>query len=280
TAHNNSGVINTSTFDNLSITGNTSAALPPTVARLTDGDFGEANTIFFNNRVGITSFTTSFTYQVAPRVGSADGIAFVLQGIGATARGGGGGGLGYTGIGRSVAVKFDIWTSDTHRSTTGIYFDGEAVDSPAGRARQIFMDTDPDPANRIDFNNGHVFRIDLTYDGATLTETVTDTVTGATFSTSYDVDIAAHVGSNVGYVGLSGGTGGQTAVQDVLTWVFASDAPFSPGAAPGGGSSGSAGDVAWLISGPSATGGFRLNTGVPAANSTESRAAGLADLTA
>src|SRR5262249_53230707 len=48
TAHNNDGRINTSTFDNVTITGNTSAPLPATVARLTDGDFGEAGTVFTN----------------------------------------------------------------------------------------------------------------------------------------------------------------------------------------------------------------------------------------
>src|SRR5262249_32217211 len=152
--------------------------------------------------------------------------------------------------------------------------------------RQIFMDTDPDPANRINFNNGHVFRIDLAYDGATLTETVTDTVTGATFSTSYDVDIAAHVGSNVGYVGLSGGAGGQAAVQDVLTGGVDSDAPSSPGGGPSAGGAGifaqllTAGDAALLLSGPSAPGGFSLNTGVPVASPPESRTTALTDLTA
>jgi hypothetical protein len=236
TAHNN-GAYNTSTFDNLTITGDTSASLPPTIARLTDGDFGEGRTVFSSTQVQIATFSTSFTYQVQPRVGSADGLAFVIQGSGANARGGSGGGLGYTGIGNSVAVKFDIWTSDTHRSTTGIYFDGEAPDSAAGRARQIFMDTDP--ANVIDFNNGHVFQIDLTYDGTTLAETVTDTVTGATFNTSYDdANITAHVGGNVGYVGLTGGTGGQTAIQDVLTWTYTAGGASAPS---GGGVVGQAG---------------------------------------
>jgi len=157
---------------------------------------------------------------VQPRIGSADGLAFVIQGNSPNARGGGGGGLGYTGIARSVAVKFDIWNLATHRSSTGIYFDGEAPDSADGRSRSIFMDTDPNPANRINFNNSHVFRIDFSYDGTTLTETVTDTGGTASFTTSYVVDIAAHVGSNFGYVGFSGGTGGETAVQDILTWTY------------------------------------------------------------
>jgi hypothetical protein len=230
------GKSNTSTFDHVSIAGNTSAPLPPTVARLTDGDFGEAGTVFTKNQVAFNNFTTSFTYQENPRVGAADGLTFIMQADlrGANAVGGAGGGLGYTGIANSIAVKFDIWTSNTHRSTTGLYLDGEPVDSAAGRAKQIFMDTDP--ANVIDFNSGHVFQIDLAYDSSALvlTETVTDTVTHARFTQSYNVDIAAHLGSNVGYVGFGGGTGGQTAVQDILTWTYHSDAVGGkPGDSPG-----------------------------------------------
>jgi hypothetical protein len=78
----------------------------------------------------------------------------------------------------------------------------------------------------IDFNSGHVFQIDLAYNSSAhvLTETVTDTSTSAVFSTSYNVDIAAHLGSNVGYVGFGGGTGGETAVQDILKWQYHSGA--------------------------------------------------------
>ena len=251
TAHNN-GAFATSSFDNVSITGFLPATLPHTVARLTDGDFGEASTVFTKNAVAFNNFTTSFTYQVDPRVGSADGLTFIMQADprGANAVGGAGGGLGYTGIANSIAVKFDIWTSNTHRSTTGLYLDGEPVDSPAGRAKQIFMDTDP--ANVINFNSGHVFRIDLAYDSTAhvLSETVTDTVTNAKFSTTYSVDIGAHLGSNVGYVGFGGGTGGQTAVQDIRTWTYHSagakpgDSPETPAASSSLGSGGSSAGTA------------------------------------
>src|SRR5262249_25835240 len=63
TAHNNSGVLAAATFDHVSITGAT-GPLAPTAARVTDGDFGEAGSIWTTSRVGIAKFTTSFTYQV------------------------------------------------------------------------------------------------------------------------------------------------------------------------------------------------------------------------
>jgi len=244
TAHNNDGRINTSTFDNVTITGNTSVPLPATSAQLTDGDFGEASTVFTRNAISFNDFTTSFTYQENPRTGAADGFSFVMQSDprGANAVGGAGGGLGYTGIANSIAVKFDIYNAAAHTSSTGIYFDGEPPDSPAGRARSVFMNS-----AGIDFNSGHVFRIDLAYSSSAhvLTETVTDTTKHAVFTTSYNVDIAAHLGSNVGYVGFSGGTGGETSVQNILNWQYHS-------AAAAGQTSGTASPAA-TVSGPSAT---------------------------
>jgi hypothetical protein len=269
TAHNNDGRINTSMFDYVTITGNTSAPLSPTLVRITDGDFGEASTVFTKNAISFNDFTTSFTYRVDPRSGAADGLSFIMQTDprGASARGASGGGLGYTGISNSIAVKFDIWNSASHRSSTGIYFDGEPPDSVAGRARSIFMDTDPN--NVINFNNGHVFRIDFAYDSTALvlTETVTDTVTNAKFSTSYNVDIPAHLGSNVGYVGFGGGTGGETAVQDVLSWTYHS------GPAGGRDSSSQVIDPALLAGAASASGSFGADGAVALASLSQSMAA-------
>jgi hypothetical protein len=79
TAHNNDGRISTSAFDHVTITGNTSAPLTATTARLTDGDFGEAGTVFTNNAISFNDFTTSFTYQENPRSGAADGLTFIMQ---------------------------------------------------------------------------------------------------------------------------------------------------------------------------------------------------------
>src|SRR5262249_28217596 len=129
---------------NLMLRVNATGPAQPLVARLTDGGFGEAGSVFTNNAISFNNFTTSFPYRVNPQTGAADGLTFIMQADtrGANAVGGAGGGLGYTGIANSIAVKFDIWNLASHRSSTGIYFDGEPPDSPDGRARSIFMDTD------------------------------------------------------------------------------------------------------------------------------------------
>src|SRR5262249_16713791 len=133
TAHNNSGVINTSTFDHLSIAG-TTGPLPPSVLELNDGGFGEAGVAFLSTPVGAANFTSPFTFRLPPGTPPmADGMAFVIQGIGATALGPAGGGLGYGAdfvggggtLRRSLAVKFDIFNnSGEGTNSTGIFTNG------------------------------------------------------------------------------------------------------------------------------------------------------------
>ena len=62
----------------------------------------------------------------------------------------------------------------------------------------------------------------ITYDGTTLTLTLTDTLTGASFTASQAINIPATVGGNTAYVGFTAGTGGLTAVQEILNWTYTS----------------------------------------------------------
>lgn len=236
TAHNNDGRINTSTFDHVTVTG-TTPPLPPTVVELTDGGFSEAGGVFLNNRVGVENFSTTFTFQITPGTNPmADGLAFVIQGAGPTALSIGGGGLGYgldhpdanfRGIPHSLAIKFDIYNNSGEGvNSTGIFTNGR---SPTMREPGLgagFPDTSINlDGTGINLNSGHLFRVALTFNGATLTETITDTVTGATFTTSYAVNIPVLVGSDVGYMGFTGGTGGLSAVQDILSWTVQTTLP-------------------------------------------------------
>jgi hypothetical protein len=175
--------------------------------------------------VNVASFTTSFVFQLFGPSNAdgivGNGITFVIQGNSQTAVGPSGGGLGYGpdhvggtgGIPNSVAVKFDtIDNQGEGPDSTGLYLNGAAPTIPA-----VNLSNSP-----INLRNGDPFRVDLSYDGTTLTETITDTVTAGTFTTKYTVDIPGTVGRNVAYVGFSGGTGGHAAFQDILTWTFGS----------------------------------------------------------
>jgi uncharacterized repeat protein (TIGR01451 family) len=190
-----------------------SAKIVGTNLQLTDGGASEAASIFASTKVGVTSFTTQFAFQLLPGTSStADGLTFTIQGVATTARGGSGGNLGYGGITKSVAVKFDLFNNAGEGpNSTGLYTNGALPTS----ANSINL-----TGTGIDLHSGHVFRVNMTYAGTTLQVTITDTVTLAAATQTYTVNIPTIVGASTAYVGLTGGTGGLTAVQNILNWTY------------------------------------------------------------
>jgi hypothetical protein len=219
TAHHN-GQVATATFDHVQVIGDTSAPIPATVARITDGGNSEAGSIFTKTKVPTTAFTTTFVIKdQAVNAGGADSLSFVLQNDprGAAALGGGGGAGGYQGIQNSIAVKFDLWTNNTHVPTTGLFRNGE---SPSTSDQSPAGSEDVTVTGGISFLSGDPIQVTLTYNGTTLTESLLDTVTGATFTQDYLVNLTQILGGTSAYVGFTGGTGGASSVQDVLSWTY------------------------------------------------------------
>jgi hypothetical protein len=215
TAHNNTSAA-TAVFDHVSVI---------TSALLTDANGNEAGSVLTTSKVPVTgSFTTSFILNARPAsaTSDADGITFVIEADprGSSALGGGGGSLGYQGIPNSVAIKFDLFSQGSHKSTTGLFVNGG---STSGTAGQVDMST-----AGIDFRQNHTYQVDLAYDGLTLTETVRDLVSGKVFTTSYALDLRATIGSDTAYVGFTGATGGEAAWLAIESWT----ASFNSLAAP------------------------------------------------
>jgi Legume lectin domain/Chitobiase/beta-hexosaminidase C-terminal domain len=188
---------------------NGSALLSGTALQLTDGGASEEGTAWYKTPVNVQSFTTDFTFQLSNP--NADGITFTIQNLGPTALGIFGTGLGYEYITQSVAVKFDLFNSvGEGPDSTGIYTNGVAPTLPA---------TDLSSTG-INLHSGDTMAVHLAYNGTTLAMTITDTVTNAVYSTSFTVNIPTAVGGNTAYVGFTGGTGGATATQKILTWSY------------------------------------------------------------
>lgn len=189
-------------------------------ARLTeDPGHGMAGSFFLNDRLPIKSFSSTFTFQINPA--GADGMTFTMQGNQPTAVGLRGNGLGYEAIQNSVAIKFDIYDHGAGPNATGLFTDGRR---PSVRAPGLPLDV-PDVAVSLDgsgvsLRGLHVLRFDMVYDGAVLAATITDTSTMANASQYYVVDLPRFLGGNFAYLGWTGGTGGISATQDVLTWSF------------------------------------------------------------
>lgn len=216
----------------LTANANTSRAIfTGNVIRLTDGNNSEGGSVFTNTQAGIRRFTTSFTFQARPgTVPMADGMTFIIQSNSPMALGNTGGGMGYQGILRSVAVKFDLFNHGHGGYSTGLYVDGHNPDVPgAGEADISLVGTG------IDLTSGHPFKVDLTYDGASLIEKITDMVSGAIYTIDDypPLDIPAHVNSDTAFVGFGAGTGGLNAVQDILSWTFTADETNLPPRKPG-----------------------------------------------
>ena len=189
----------------------------------------ESASAFWTTPVNVQSFTNDFTFQLTSP--TADGFTFTIQNTGITALGPGGGGLGFgpdtaggaPGIGKSVAVKFDLYSNTGEGiNSTGLYTNGASPTTPATAI-----------AGNVNLHSGDIMKTHITYDGATLTLTITDTVnTAQTFTTSFAVNIPSIVGGNSAFVGFTAGTGGSTATQEILTWTYSASgtttAPKTP----------------------------------------------------
>src|SRR5262249_50310200 len=138
---------------------NGDAKFAEAVARLADGA-NQAGSVFNLDRVGIRTFTTTFTFRIHegsdPR---GEGFTFVIQADPREVRAVGprGGGLGYgpdrpgasRGILNSVAIKFDIFdNAGEGDNSTGIFSGGR---SPTVRDPALPPDPTPDrPDQSVD----------------------------------------------------------------------------------------------------------------------------------
>jgi hypothetical protein len=187
----------------------------------------EAGSAFWTTPVNVQNFTNVFTFQLTNP--NADGFTFTIQNVGATAIGGSGGSLGYAGMRSSVAVKFDLYSNAGEgNNSTGLYTDGATPTVPATTLGGVACTAaapcpspTTEPAGVPNLHSGDVMQVQMTYNGTMLTMTITDTTTPADiFTISWPINIPATVGGNTAYVGFTGGTGGQTAMQDIVTWTY------------------------------------------------------------
>jgi len=191
------------------LTFNGGAVISGTSLVMSDGGAFEDRSVWTSTPVNVQKFTTDFNFQLT--AATADGFTFAIQNVGPTALGGAGSGLGYVGIGTSVAVKFDLFNGSGEGSdSTGFYINGASPDLPA-----VDM-----TGSGVDLHSADPMSAHLVYDGTTLTLTITDLATTATFTTSKAINIPATVGANNAYVGFTAGTGGLSANQNITSWTY------------------------------------------------------------
>ena len=183
---------------------------------MTDGNGNEARTAIYNTPVSyLSGFSAQFIYKATPGASGtnmADGMAFMLENSTnpTTVLGGGGGGLGYSGITPSAAITDSVYNGGAAAANLQVgvsqngnvafqnTFTGEAANLAAGNPLQI----------NVSYS---------TAAGGTITETLTDTVTNATQTyTTTGVSLSSILGGNgTAYFAFGGGTGGAESVQQI-----------------------------------------------------------------
>jgi len=190
------------------------------VLNVTTAANNQAASAYYNTQQTLNNWTASFTYTRAGGSATpADGVAFVVQNDarGATALGGGGGAMGYTGVQKSVAIPLDIYGGGgTNPTRTGIGFDG--IGFALETSAPVDIRTNP-------------IRVNIAYNNGVITQTLTDTITNATLTRNYTANVPARVGSS-GFIGFSGATGGANGGQSVSNFVFTNGAAPTPAALP------------------------------------------------
>jgi hypothetical protein len=192
--------------------------------QLTDGGLNEAGSVFWNAPINIQAFTTNFEFQLSNAQGN--GFTFTIQNVGRTALGGPSAGLGYQDILKSVAVKFNFYNYQNEGSdSTGIYTNGQPPVLP----------TVDISSSGIQLGSGDSIQAQIVYDGTNLTLNLLDLVTNDKFTMTQAINIPQVVGGNSAYVGFTGGSGGLSSSQKLLTWTYATQAlppMFAPPAGP------------------------------------------------
>jgi hypothetical protein len=226
--------------NNLTLNGN--AAVSGDLLRLTPGQMDQRGSMFHNTAYSLsssTSFQTKFQFQLRGGQGAngADGMTFLLQNssAGRQALGGGGGGLGYGGIDRSIAIEFDTYDngdSDIDGNHISVLRNGNVNNSLTVKTAGL------------DLNDGAVLTAWVDYVASTKQLSVFIANNGTKPRTALltsNVDLAGTLGNQF-YAGFTGGTGGLFNSQEVLNWEFNTNSdpiapppPPAPPAAPGNG---------------------------------------------
>jgi hypothetical protein len=182
------------------------------VLNLTDGVLSEGRSAWYGWPQEITNFSASFIYQDVGGLG-ADGFAFVLQtpANGNPESGAGGGGLGYSGIGSSVALEFNIYAPNTV---------GFALQAD-GTVSAPFTPIPP-----INLASGDPIAMNISYSAGVADLTLTDLTT--LLSTNMVINVANvlgaavedFIGTNFAYVGFTSGDGGVASTQTIRNFAF------------------------------------------------------------
>jgi Legume lectin domain len=230
----------------LQINGN--AAVVGSVLRLTPATTSQVGSVWYANSLSLgQGFSTTFTFQFTGPggLGHADGIAFVIQNgsfsngtsgslaIGPVATASGGG-IGYQGLTKSVAVEFDTFQNGPSFPNGDISANEIAVQScltAANTANHQFCligsEVDPSgvgfsPAINLTDQNPHTAVITYTPPCGTCSNGTLSVIVDnqPVLSTNFNLANLGLDASQDAFIGFTAGTGDGFENQDILSWNF------------------------------------------------------------
>ncbi|TWT76490.1 Soluble aldose sugar dehydrogenase YliI precursor [Planctomycetes bacterium CA13] len=200
---------------------------------ISDAPF-QAGSAFYTTPIDVTStssFQTSFDFEMngGSGTGGADGLAFVLQNsaAGTGAIGQNAFGMGYVGIGNSVAIELDTWRNDGDK-----YKDEIAVVTDG-----VFQNHVAQARSPINLNGGGVYHAWVDYNGesnvlAVYISEANDKPTLATLKTTIELD---KIVGNQMFVGFTAGSWDQPNAHRISSWWMDTEAPaLDPPVLPSG----------------------------------------------
>ena len=188
--------------------------------RVTTSSIGASGSTFTKSPISLTadaSFSTSFSFEFTnPVGGGADGLAFVVQTVSNNV-GTGGGGIGYQGIPKSVAVEFDNWDNTGDGINDGNSASHVGIDVNGDINSVVLTPVTPD------LDAGGVRFAWVDYDGTTDTFEVRYATTNdrpAVPTLTRTLDLPTILESPDAFLGFTSANGSARAEHDVVTWQF------------------------------------------------------------
>ncbi len=192
----------------LSLNGNTT--YNGSILQLTPNSAGQTGSAYYNKQVRIQKWSTQFNLRFDST--QADGTTLCIQPSSITSLGATGGGLGYSGIANSVAIRFDTYNGSGGQFSTDV-LTGGTISTDQGASG--VLNTSLNLTAGTTWN----FLIKASYDGTTLSYSIQNFSNPAQiFTSNHTINIPTTIGSCNAFVGFTSATGGLTETCSILSW--------------------------------------------------------------